>query len=192
MARRRLRVEHPLLERLRRLDREVARQFPDAMFPGVWAPGLRLHGKLGEMRYTHVTPLNCFSFADTGGDGVHFGFLVRGGTVREDAPVVMTVPGAAANVVVGEDLFEFLCLGARRGYVGLEELAYQPEVAREAYTNPDWQPSGPRSIYVPNEQCQQVLSLMTSEFGLQPWPSPDRFAVLHERYAGSLELPAEA
>jgi len=195
MARQRVRINHPLFERLRQLDQEVARQFPDAMFPGVWTVGLRLDEKPDASRYTHHTPLNCRTFASTGGDGVHFSFLVRDGLVREESPVVLTVPCAAANLVVGENLFDFLSLGSRRGYFGLEQLAYAPKVAEEVYTNPDWQPSDRwhKSVgFVTDEAERGVLELLTSEFGLRPWPSPTRFAILQERYAESLELPAEA
>lgn len=39
----------------------------------------------------------------------------------------MTVPASGGqSVVVGADLFEFLSLGARRGYFALEQLAYDP------------------------------------------------------------------
>jgi hypothetical protein len=193
MAKQRARVDHPLLERLQKLDREVARQFPDATFPGLWTIGLRLDRKLDKSRWSHYTPTNCRTFASTGLDGVHFSFLVQDGMVRATSPIVLTVPGAAANLVVGQDLFDFLCLGARRGYVALQELAYSnSEAALEAFTNPAWQPteSWHESVgFVPDEAGRQVLALLTSEFGLHSWPSADRFAVLQEQWAGSLEVP---
>jgi hypothetical protein len=194
MAKRRARVDHPLLQRLRRLDREVTQQFPDATLPGLWAVGLRLDRRLDRSRWSNYTPVNCRTFADSGGDGVHFSFLVRNGTVRVSSPIVLTVPGAAANLVVGEDLFDFLCLGARRGYSALDELAYSnSEVVQAALTNPNWQPteSWHNSVgLVLNEAVRHVLSLLTSEFGLHPWPSADRFELLQKRYAESLKVPA--
>src|SRR5262245_34005982 len=112
MASPRVRMVHPLFERLRHLDQEVARQFSDPLFSGLWTVGLRFDRRLDESRYSSSTPLNCRTFANTGGDGVHFSFVVQEGMVRESSPVVVTVPCAGVSLVVGENLFDFLCLGA--------------------------------------------------------------------------------
>jgi len=192
MPTKRLSIYHPLLQRLRQFDRELNRRFRSAMFPGVWAAGLRLDKKLGQTRYTGDTPLNCRSFADTGGDGVHFGFLVDEGKIRESSPVVMTVPCAAANIVVGENLFDFLCLGISRGYSALEQLAYLKMETLEAYTNPKWRPTERWHDSVglnPGKHEHRVLALLESEFGLKPWRSKHRLATLQKRYAGALEMP---
>lgn len=188
----RLSIYHPLLQRLRRFDRELARQFPKAMFPGIWAVGLRLDKKLGRTRYALDTPLNCRSFADTGGDGVHFSLVVQDGKIRESSLVVMTVPCAAANIVVGENLFDFLCLGISRGYSALDQLAYEPKIAIDAFTNPKWRPTKPWQESVglnPGKHELRILRILRSEFGLQPWRSKSRLAILQKRYAGALEMP---
>lgn len=73
-----------------------------------------------------ATPKNCLTFAGTGGDGVHFGFLDLGYGVSDDSPVVMTIPMNfdQPNLVVGASLRDFLGLGTRLGYFCLEQLVY--------------------------------------------------------------------
>ena len=87
--------------------------------------GLRLLRPLETWDY-EVTPLNCSTFATTGGDGVHFSFLHLNGKVTEESPVVMTLPMAfdEPNRIVGADLHEFLSLGCVVGYDALEGLVY--------------------------------------------------------------------
>jgi hypothetical protein len=194
MATPRVQIAHPLFDRLQDLDKEVARRFLDALFPGLWTVGLRLDRRLDESRYSTSTPLNCRTFANTGGDGVHFSFLVQEDTVHESSPVVVTVPCAAASLVAGEDLFDFLCLGAHRGYFALEQLAYETELTLEVFTDPNWQPTKPwhDSVgFVPNEEKRHLLAFLTRELGLRPWSSAARFAELQERFGGFLELPSE-
>lgn len=191
-----VRVVHPLLERLRQLDREAAQLFPTVCDPGFGDLGLILDRQLDESRFSLCTPLNGRTFAHTGGDGVHFSLLVEGCTVCERSLVVMTVPAAdTQNFVVGTDLFEFLCLGARHGFFALEQLAYEPDMTMEAYTNPDWQPTLPwhhSAGFLPRHKDGMVLNFLTVQLGLRPWSSSARFADLQQRYAQFLELPAKA
>jgi hypothetical protein len=197
MASRSEHVDHPLLGRLRQLDKEAARRFPRPRHfdPGLGSLGLILDRQLDQSRYSYSTPLNCRTFAHTGGEGVHFSFLVEDGLVREGSPVVVTIPAVGGqNFAVGENLFDFLCLGVHRGYFALEQLAYHLELTLEVFTNPDWQPteSWHGSVgFVTGRESKRVLAFLTSELGLRPWPSPDRFTALQERYIGSLELPAQ-
>src|ERR1035438_5382411 len=67
--------------------------------------GLLLERPLKRWEYS-CTPLNSETFASTGGDGVHYGFLrVSSGGLPD--PIVMTVPmGNRHNVVVAESLPE--------------------------------------------------------------------------------------
>lgn len=69
------------------------------------------------------TPKNSLVFASTGGDGVHFSFLCDN-FPNEKSPIVMTVPMNDDNIIVGENLLEFLALGCRYGYFALEQLSY--------------------------------------------------------------------
>lgn len=61
---------------------------------------------------------NARPFAWTGCDGLHFSFLALPDMPVKDGPVVMTRPDEpfVPNVIVGENLHEFLCLGCRCGY----------------------------------------------------------------------------
>jgi len=85
-----------------------------------------------EQDYFDSTPANTFAFAATGGECVHFSLVAVGGVVSDSSPVVMTVPSAGGspmecNFLLSETLHEFLCLGCRWGYFGLEQLAYEYE-----------------------------------------------------------------
>ena len=67
------------------------------------------------------TPKNSKTFASTGGDGVHFGFVDVQGANSDSGPIVMTVPMAETNnVIVAEDLEEFFCIGYFVGWFALE------------------------------------------------------------------------
>lgn len=196
MAGQHIRVNHPLLERLRQVNADAARRFPRRHDAGLGSLGLILDRELDQSRYSFCTPLNCQTFAHTGGEGVHFSFLLQDGMVRENCAVVLTIPAMfGQNFVVGENLFDFLCLGVHRGFFALEQLAYYPELTLEVFTNPNWQPteSWHGSVgFVPGEENRRLLVFMASELELRPWPDAARFALLQERYGGLLELPAEA
>lgn len=84
--------------------------------------------------------------------------------------------------IVGENLFGFLCLGVRRGYFALEQLAYNLEETLEAYTNPAWEPTS-------KHHDQQLLDFLAERLQLKPWDSAQRFHDLQERYGGMLEYP---
>lgn len=104
-----------------------------------------------------ATPAGALTFAGTGGDGVHFSAVgVAGGTI-----VVMTVPMMfdVPNVVVGRDLEDFLALGCRYGYFGLEGLAYRLEATADEIVRAD----------APAPAAE--LALLTEHFALQPWPN---------------------
>ena len=96
---------------------------PRSVFEGI---GLNLEPPVAPWQY-YCTPKNVRTFASTGRDGVHYSLLNswRTGPQLLDSPVVMTVPMNFANnnIIVGETLHEFLCLGCRVGYAGLESLA---------------------------------------------------------------------
>jgi hypothetical protein len=194
MAKRRIRVDHTLLKRLRELDKEAALRFHDGVFPGFGSLGLILDKKLDDSRYD-CTPLNCQTFAHTGGEGVHFSFLVQDGFVRETSPIVVTVPQMPfQSFVVGENLFDFLCLGADRGFFALEQLAYNPALTLEVFTNSQWEPTDSSHWHVGyglSEENKLLLEFLRNELRLQSWPSASRFQVLQEQYAGLLEQPDE-
>ena len=127
------------------------------------------------------TPLNSLTFASTGGDGVHFGFMLIDG--RAPAPILMTVPMAdEKNYVVGESLFEFLCLGVRRGYFYLEQLAYGREAAIMMLDEGAIGEAAVDETY--------LLNALRTEFGLRPWPEIEgRLRELEQRYAPVIRAP---
>lgn len=88
-----------------------------------------------------ATPANGRTFAWTGVDGIHFSLLLVDGAIRDSSPVVMTVPGmfGAENLVVGENLVDFLALGSMNGFdlEGLVEEDRSPAIdAIESGQNP--------------------------------------------------------
>jgi hypothetical protein len=167
-------------------------------FPLVFDPiGLMLFRPLKE-KYYDSTPVNSFSFAQTGGDGVHFSLVVLEGRVSEDSPVVMTVPMnyGKVNLIVGENLIEFLSLGGQLGYFFLEQLIYNEEKTIEWLLHPKefiskeygTDPSGPFPPESFREQ-ERLLSLLREAFELKPWSRlKSHLDELQNRFMGMLEL----
>lgn len=86
--------------------------------------GLLFNSRLTGPAYDQ-TPRNCVTFAGTGGDGVHYSFLLFGHAPADASPIVMTVPMAEEpNRVLGRNLRHFLGLGLHSGYFMLEQLQY--------------------------------------------------------------------
>lgn len=142
--------------------------------------GLFLHEPLSRCDY-FCTPLNSVTFASTGGDGVHYGFLdVTNSSVK---PVIMTVPMAnIKNMIVGESLHEFLRLGSRYGYFSLEKLAYNQE-RTIAEINASF-------LRTESETASMLLVHLTKEFGLTAWDNiGDRLTELERIYSSHLILP---
>ncbi|RYZ83160.1 MAG: hypothetical protein EOP06_20450 [Proteobacteria bacterium] len=155
-------------------------QEPEHVFGDI---GLFLERDLQNYEYD-LTPLNSVAFASTSGDGVHYNFLGLENEATDDAPVIMTVPCAwadRANVIVGENLYEFLCLGCQYGYFSLEQLVYQPEETLLALKNP-----------LPGDGSeQQLLALLTNELSLRPWRDvEERLKELNDRYHPLLKMGA--
>jgi hypothetical protein len=183
-------INHPILDELWRADKEAAKRFQSDFDPGLGRVGLIMKTALKHREYDWCTPVNCWTFAATGGDGVHFSLLARREVIWEDAPVVMTTPAAGGGVscVVGENLFDFLCLGSTRGYFALEQLVYESAMALRAYTDPAWR-SSDRFTVAQDEQ--RILDFLTERFRLRPWTCADHFYELQERYIRQLELPPD-
>ena len=130
------------------------------------------------------TPINSATFASTGGDGVHFGFLFGGEFDVVEAPIVMTVPMNfdLPNVIVGSNLEEFLSLGCRTGYFSLEQIVYDPnDTILELQTGE----------YYPDMTGEEIrlLGLISDEFGSKPWQDPEeRLRQLRSAYHALLEF----
>jgi hypothetical protein len=121
----------------------------------------------------------CWMFAHTGGDGVHFSLLERQGTVQDDSPVVVTQPAEMGqSCIVGENLRDFLCFGASRGFRPFETIG------------PEWSPTTSwRKSWTPDEGSQQLLDFLKERFELKPWEEIKRFRFLQDTYLKELDYP---
>ena len=132
------------------------------------------------------TPVNTISFAATGGDGVHFGFLIEDSVSLDESPIIMTVPCAETpNHVVGENLSDFLALGCRCGYFVLEQIEYQPEEQIRVLDSQEY------PEYMSTEE-QALLLKIEKEFNLAPWiDHGKRLKSLKEKYFLKLKYSEE-
>jgi hypothetical protein len=183
-------MKHSVLQRLWKLaEREAQNWNTPAAF--VFDPiGLLLQWPLKYGGY-QTSPANSRMFAETGGDGVHFSFLATDDRIDEHTPIVMTVPCnlGIPNVVVGENLLDFLHLGSRFGFFDLEELTYQPDKVIAAYLDENWRGSercqfGKGLVYDVDERKRALMRSMQAEFNLTPWKDiSGRLAHLQSRYS---------
>jgi hypothetical protein len=147
--------------------------------------GLILFKEIKNMGYW-CTPENTVTFAMTGGDGVHFGFLCGPEGSQDESPIVMTMPCAdTSNIIIAENFLEFLSLGCRRGYFDLERIEYRPEEHLAVLDAQEY----PSEI---EENEMALLKKIESAFSLKPWSNhKDRLAELKLKYLGSLEYSQE-
>lgn len=187
-------VQLPLLDKLRAVETEVSAQFTDrhGRPESLDAVGLILDAHLDDHRYDHCTPLNCRTFAGTGGDGAHFSLLVQEGAITESSPVVVTAPDAFGmpSVAVAESLFDFLCLGCRKGYFGLGYVPHAPEQTLKEYVGPDGEL--PVTDYIIDDHQHDVMTCVRDRLGLKPWTDWRRFQATHSRYGPLLRYPPDA
>ena len=130
------------------------------------------------------TPSNSATFASTGGDGVHFGFLFGDEFDVVEAPIVMTVPMNfdLPNVIVGGNLEEFLSLGCRTGYFSLEQIVYDPKSTILELQTGEFYPDT-------TEDEIELLNLSSTEFDSRPWHHPEeRLEQLRTQYHALLEF----
>lgn len=191
MKQNRLTIDHPLWDRLRTLNKVAARRFTAEFDKGLGSIGLILNSQPQHGGYW-CTPINSVAFAGTGGDGVHFSFLVQDGKVTEKSPIVMTVPEPSdtPNSIVGEDLFDFLCLGYHRGYFALATLPSDTGFA--AYQSAEWQPkeNWHYSVgYGVDDHSRKLLDFLIAGLGLSPWKDlKGKFLRLQELYMKLLNV----
>jgi hypothetical protein len=149
---------------LRCVHELAVQRFPhEYLDEGLGAIGLFLHNPPKNAGY-RSTPGNSITFASTGIDGVHFGSITNGNRFDPWSPVVMTTPMSLEkpNHIVGETLFDFLCLGCRHGYFCLGNLHMHFDDTIQKYQDP---PEG-----FGDERCEKILQTMTRELSLEPWP----------------------
>jgi hypothetical protein len=184
-------VRHPLLDQLRRFDAEAARLYPAAFDNGLGQLGMLLYSDCKPGGYWCM-PNNSIAFATTGGDGVHFSFIVEDGQVTESSPVIVTVPmnigePADCNLVVADCLRNFLRFGLIRGYFALEQLAYHRDLTLQVYSSPTWKPTEDWHDSVgydlERENFHLVRELLAETFQLLPLSyTAAEFEALQDKY----------
>ncbi|MBN1909010.1 MAG: hypothetical protein JW818_04660 [Pirellulales bacterium] len=193
-------IKHPLLDDLRRFDAEAAIRYPAEYDNGLGQMGMLLYAECRTGGYW-CTPSNSMAFATTGGDGVHFSFIVEDDNITEDSPVIVTVPAAfgdgpeTASFVVGDSLRNFLRFGLHRGYFALEQLTYYRDLTLQVYSSPEWQPTEKwhHSVgYLLHENGQRIRDFLAERFSLTPLAyTADEFDALQNRFKPLLEYPSE-
>lgn len=173
-------------DRLWAIANREARQINETTNEVFLPIGLRLEIPIKPVGY-YCTPLNVKTFAGTGCDGVHYSFLEMSDRPLSDSPVIMTVPAnyhEQQNVVIGENLYDFLCLGCRAGYSVLEEFSW---------SNGQLEPLRSKS-YADHLDRQQIdlLEILTQEFSLEPWSDlEDKIISLNSTYLSHLMINTE-
>lgn len=120
------------LEEFRKVVEALANE-TKAEFPGLYFDHAGMIPVNDETFRYSSSPINTKIFAHTGGDGVHYSILEISEKIQ---PVVMTVPMAAGdsmedyNVIIGENLNEFLSIGFYNGWFPIEQLCYDNEKER--------------------------------------------------------------
>ncbi|WP_339613759.1 hypothetical protein [uncultured Rubinisphaera sp.] len=192
-------IKHPLLHDLRQFDAEAAHRFPAKFDNGLGQMGMLIYSECRNEGYW-CTPKNSMAFATTGGDGVHFSFIVENNKVTENSPVIVTVPANSgepeiANLVVADNLRNYLRFGLHRGYFALEQLAYHRDLTLQAYSSSEWQPTEDWHCsvgYHLGDYGQRVRDFLVERFDLTPLPyTVTEFEVLQDKYKPLLKYPAE-
>ena len=153
----------PLIEDLQRVHELAAERFPQEYLDvGLGVIGLFLHDPPKNAGYRE-TPVNSVTFASIGVDGAHFGSITDGCEVTPESPVVLTIPMNfdEPNFIVGESLYDFLCLGCRHGFEYLVNLEVDVDETRGYYANAP-------SDHL-DDRASKILQLLRSELSLQPW-----------------------
>lgn len=138
-------------------------------------------------RIYRYSPLNSVLIAHTGGEAVHYSFLVLDGHWSELSPVVLT-DHDWGNIVVGENLAEFLRLGLNTGYFLSGYDLCDPE---GNWTNPEAAQrfeTKATPVVGPPERFDFQLQRLGEHFGLEPLSGvAERLAELQQRYQPLIE-----
>lgn len=182
----------PLLDELRLIDKELQERASNEVEKyGLSEVGLGVEDNFDGNRYSFCTPLNCRTFAATGGDGVHFSFLIQNDRIDDRSPVVMTLPGnCGESPILGENLYDFLCLGMWNGWFVLEYIPQNLEscICAERPSMTD----EPGSRYYERETARrEMLDFVIDRLGLKPWASAVHYDELQYKYAHLLQYPPQ-
>lgn len=159
-------VDHPQLAKLRQLHRDVRRRVPNAR-EGLGEIGLYTPTRVSRLVPGEYwcSPRNAGRFAWTGGDGHHYSLLVIDGKITEESPVILSRPDFSdykGTMIVGENLYDFLCLGMWTGYFNLLYDGFDDGAHAR----------GPYDTELSEVQTA-VLREMTNAFDLRPWVADD-------------------
>jgi hypothetical protein len=185
-------VNVPLLDELRRVDQELRERFVDwhGRPASLFELGLGLDKELDNHRYDHCTPLNCRTFAGTGGDGHHFSFLVTDGTITESSPIVATAPDyGGQSAVIAESLQQFLRLGCVYSYDALGSLLLGEDEKLIEYCAPVADPAAIEFPYAPFEG--PMLAYLRQRLNLEPWTDWQSLRAIQQKYKPKLQLPPD-
>ncbi len=162
--------------------------------------GLILIRPLKTLEY-ESTPRNSCAFAETGIDGTHFSLVQMGGQITEKSPVVMTVPAnyREENLIVGGTLYEFLCLGSKIGYSGLDQLTYSDNRKEtlewlehpEAFFKQEFQECKDQLGKEYFDREQDLLQLLRHRLSLKPWKNVEKRLKELQSFKKSLDLPSD-
>ena len=175
-----------IFDELLAVNEEIGRRFESPYewtTPNLIAVGLGLCQPAKSGGY-YCSPENSRMFAWTGGDGIHYSFVVLPHLPIKEGPVVATYPADpdTNNVVVGESLFEFLCLGCRCGYEMVPYGNGMPPYSDAHGATDD------REVAFARFQ-QQILDFLVHRLDLKPWvDEPRRLDELRRRYFHRLIL----
>ncbi|RGE41425.1 hypothetical protein DZC30_18540 [Comamonas testosteroni] len=141
------------------------------------------------------TPRNVLTFATTGGDSVHYSYLVDERLPEGVCPIVMTLPCVydtltgpdgqsvtkALSWVIAESFQEFFDYGYYVGWFSLEQMYYDEQ-------------EGPAYFLQPSEDFgdigTQQLPLLHRALNMKPVPPTlERFAQLQQKYGALLDIP---
>jgi hypothetical protein len=185
-------VSVPLFDELQLVDQELRERFVDwhGRPASLFELGLGLDKKLDDHRYDHCTPLNCRTFAGTGGDGHHFSFLVVEGAITESSPIVATAPDyGGQSAVIAESLEQFLRLGCIHSYDALGSLLLGEDEKLIDYFAPVPDPTAVEFPYAPFKRG--MLAYLRQRLNLKPWTEWRSLRAIQQKYQGQLKLPPD-
>ncbi len=176
--------------RLLACDRAIRQRFDESAEPGLASLGLRIEPELRMSGY-YCSPVNAVCFASNGADAV-FSFMVFAGQISDSTPIVLTCvgPGGQHNLIVGNSLHDFLCLGYYRGFFPLEQLGYHTDKVLRRMTRGSWKPRLHADYgFGVSDEHRPVLQYVRKRLRLRPWRDAARkFAKLQRTYLPHLEL----
>ncbi len=113
-------------------------------------------------------------------------------------PIVVTCPDGGQSRIVGENLYDFLCLGSVCGFLAIEQFTFKDgeEDALQAYLEPNWRPTkqdhyGSGLAMRFEHEARAILDRLITHFQLKPWCGAEHYRQLNERYRATLIWPTD-